>query len=80
MDRNCSTCLVKNKFCEGDRFSKFCRDNHNHEVDLHLANIIDGLDRRIQVQYSLKDQLNYLVNIANKLGLYDAADYIRRTD
>jgi len=30
-----------------------------------------------QSQQSLNDQLRVLVDVANKLGLYDAADYLK---
>lgn len=29
-------------------------------------------------QYSTRDQLLYLIEIAHRFGLYDAADYIKR--
>lgn len=32
-----------------------------------------------QAQYDLNRQLELLIIVANKLGLYDAADYLRNT-
>jgi len=78
MQKNCLSCLVKTEFCKCDQFSQSCRDNN--EVDLPLAKLIQGIRLREQVQYSLNEQLDYLRTIANKLGLYDAADYLKRID
>jgi hypothetical protein len=45
----------------------------NEVVDM---NIVGALPRQQQVQCSLDDQLLALYLIANKFGLYDAADFI----
>jgi hypothetical protein len=42
-------------------------------VDPLLDQILEGLPKCGQVQYSTKDQLQYLYKLAVKLGLYDAA-------
>jgi hypothetical protein len=39
---------------------------------------INSIPQQGQAQYSLNEQLVELINAANKLGLYDAADYLKR--
>ena len=46
-------------------------------VDPLLEYLIKNMDQLDQIQYSLRDQLIYLSQIATKYGLYDAADHIR---
>lgn len=46
-------------------------------IDPILEHLINNMDQLTQVQYSLKDQLNYLHKISLKMGLYDAADHIK---
>lgn len=43
-----------------------------------LFNLIDTLPKQVQRQDSLQDQLVDLLVVANKLGMYDAADYLNR--
>lgn len=38
---------------------------------------IKDLPRHAQTQVPLNDQLTMLMDVANRLGLYDAADYLR---
>lgn len=40
--------------------------------------VLRAIPQQPQVQDALNDQLAALVGVANKLGLYDAADYLRR--
>jgi hypothetical protein len=49
------------------------------EVDPLVKALIKNLQQCSQVQYSTTDQLKYLVDVAHKLGLYDAADLIKTT-
>jgi hypothetical protein len=44
-----------------------------------MVDIIRRLPGLRQRQYSLQDQLTYLVQVAFRLGLYDAADFIRKS-
>lgn len=47
-------------------------------VDLTIAEkAISEISQQPQAQYSLTDQLKELQIAANKLGLYDAADFIK---
>lgn len=43
----------------------------------HVVDIIKDIPQQPQVQYDLRRQLDELRTAANKLGLYDAADYLR---
>jgi hypothetical protein len=43
----------------------------------HINEVINNIPQQPQVQYSLRDQLEQLRLAANKLGLYDAADYLK---
>lgn len=47
------------------------------EVDSVLKAVIKKLPKFPQVQYSSKDQLLFLIDIAQRFGLYDAADIIK---
>lgn len=50
------------------------------EVDPTLRKIIhENLPKLTPSQYATKDQLLYLIEIAQKLGLNDAADYLKNT-
>jgi hypothetical protein len=40
---------------------------------------IKKIEKCNQRQDSIKDQMIDLIEVANKLGFYDASDYIRRT-
>jgi hypothetical protein len=44
--------------------------------DEALEKVIDAIPQQQQRQYGSLDQLQYLRTVANKLGLYDAADRI----
>lgn len=39
--------------------------------------VIDRIEQRTQTQIDTHSQLLYLLSVANKLGLYDAADVIK---
>lgn len=43
-----------------------------------VAEVIKKIPQQNQVQYSTLEQLRVLVAVANKLGLYNAADIIQR--
>lgn len=47
-------------------------------IDPILDKLLDNMTQMSQVQYSTKDQLAYLCRFALKLGLYDAADVVKR--
>ena len=51
---------------------------NNKTVWMTGMNILDGIPKRKQRQDSVSDQLADLCIIANRLGLYDAADAIRQ--
>lgn len=44
--------------------------------ELEINNIIRSLPNLTQTQEPLRDQLMSLAAIANRLGLYDAADFV----
>ena len=46
---------------------------YRHERDF------DAIEKFSQTQRSLEEQLRDLREVANRLGLYDAADYLRLT-
>jgi hypothetical protein len=48
------------------------------ELDPKVTEIVKGLPRLEQVQYSTDDQLKHLHDIAGKLGLYDAKAFLNR--
>ncbi len=49
------------------------------EVDPTLREVIHkNIPKLTQCQYATKDQLLFLIDVAHKLGLYDAADWIRK--
>ena len=48
------------------------------DCDPVLVSLIQRQVKLPQVQYALKDQLMYLVDYANKVGLYDAATFLNR--
>jgi hypothetical protein len=45
--------------------------------DEALEKVIDAIPQQTQRQYGMDEQLLYLQKVANKLGLYDAADIVR---
>lgn len=49
----------------------------NFEENDNVLEVINKIPQRKQVQYSLNEQLRELRLAANRLGLYDAADYLR---
>lgn len=49
----------------------------SHSKNLRLLETIENTPQHPQVQYDLQRQLRELRVMANKLGLYDAADFIR---
>lgn len=48
------------------------------EIDESLKIWLEKQESRRQVQYSTDDQLRYLVDLANKFGLHDAADIVHK--
>lgn len=46
--------------------------------DEKLIEVIKAIPQQAQRQYGTDEQLRHLYDAANKLGLYDAADVIRR--
>lgn len=46
--------------------------------DEALQKVIDAIPQQPQRQYATDEQLRVLVTVANKLGLYDAADRIEK--
>lgn len=51
--------------------------NESKYITNNVINVIKNIPQQPQVQYDLNRQLNELRMAANKLGLYDAADFIR---
>lgn len=48
-----------------------------YEKTSNILDVINSIPQQPQVQYSLMEQLEQLRLAANKLGLYDAADYLK---
>jgi hypothetical protein len=48
------------------------------ETKLTVIDVINKTEQLPQVQYDLARQLRELRMMANKLGLYDAADFLKR--
>lgn len=48
----------------------------SHSKNLKLLETIENTEQLPQVQYDLERQLRELRVMANKLGLYDAADFL----
>lgn len=44
----------------------------------HINEAMKLVPKQHQSQQSLNDQLRALVSVANRLGLYDAADYLNQ--
>ena len=45
--------------------------------DLEISKVLKNIPQLPQVQYSLNDQLLQLIDVAAKLGLYDASNFIK---
>jgi predicted Zn-dependent peptidase len=60
-----------------DDLEKLTLDDSNCKTVLDVINLIP---QQSQVQYDLEKQLQELRIAANKLGLYDAADFLRPKD
>jgi hypothetical protein len=48
-----------------------------NEINITVLDVIKDIPQQGQVQYDLTQQLRELRIAANKLGLYDAADFLR---
>jgi hypothetical protein len=42
----------------------------------NLRKVVNAIPKQPQTQVALNDQLHVLISAANRLGLYDAADYL----
>ena len=66
---------------KGNKFEVFSYNRRNKKVmekkDGGVISVIKNIPQQQQVQYSTEQQLFELRIAANKLGLYDAADYIK---
>lgn len=51
--------------------------DHDHKLRREAAEPIKAIPQQPQVQLDLRMQLEVLHAAANRLGLYDAADYVR---
>lgn len=60
-----------------DNVSKEQKGNDANRVLATVLDVIKEIPQQGQVQYDLQRQLRELRVAANKLGLYDAADFIR---
>jgi hypothetical protein len=49
-------------------------------TDFPLLAVIKDIPQQAQRQYGTDEQLRYLMEVANKLGLYDAADRLRNME
>lgn len=47
-------------------------------MDEKLKQALKAIPQQSQCQGSLEDQLLILISAANRLGLYDAADFLRK--
>ena len=43
----------------------------------YIKTVMKTVPQQIQTQSPLNDQLHALIDVANRLGLYEAADYLR---
>jgi hypothetical protein len=57
--------------------AKIVKESLNEER-AHIFNVLDNIEQQPQVQYSLGQQLFELRMVANKLGLYDAAEWLNK--
>ncbi len=46
------------------------------DIVIQTKNVIQTIPKQPQAQYSTNEQLELLINAANRLGLYDAADVL----
>jgi hypothetical protein len=60
------------------QISKLAQDNED-SMEQFSKRYLDAVARLPQTQIDVTTQLETLVMVANKLGLYDAADYINRS-
>ena len=60
-----------------ENLSKEQKGNDANRVLATVLDVIKEIPQQGQVQYDLQRQLRELRVAANKLGLYDAADFIR---
>jgi len=60
-----------------ENVSKEQKGNDANRMLATVLDVIKEIPQQGQVQYDLKRQLRELRVAANKLGLYDAADFIR---
>ena len=60
-----------------ENVSKEQKGNDANRVLATVLDVIKEIPQQGQVQYDLQRQLRELRVAANKLGLYDAADYLR---
>ena len=60
-----------------DNISKEQNGNDANRVLATVLDVIKEIPQQGQVQYDLQRQLRELRVAANKLGLYDAADFLR---
>lgn len=60
-----------------ENVSKEQKGNDANRVLATVLDVIKEIPQQGQVQYDLQRQLRELRIAANKLGLYDAADFIR---
>lgn len=60
-----------------DKCSKTCGCDRLTRLGVLKAVVLSKIEQQPQVQDSLKDQLRLLKDFANRLGLYDAADFIK---
>lgn len=44
----------------------------------HIKEAMKSVSKQPQSQAALNDQLRALIQVSNKLGLYDAADYLNK--
>lgn len=62
-----------------DDRKKIAQKIHDELKDEEMREVIRQIPHLAQRQYSTTDQLRHLVSAAHRLGLYDAADWIRKT-
>lgn len=76
---------LNKKYSFKDLFSKTIKFEHGGDIlSIHTKqlspmykNELKKIDKLPQTQISTTDQLNILWAFANKLGLYDAADFLK---
>lgn len=69
--------VIANKMEEAMNYIPCCKSDSELLPDIYLYEL-SKLEWLQQTQISTKEQLKILIHFANKLGLYDASDYLKK--